>query len=52
MPESVVYVKQKAGWVAHIRYADCNLDKDIASVKRYLLDRKVDFLFRNVEAKW
>lgn len=46
VPISVVNVKVSSGWIAYVRYADKSKDQDIAANSKYMLDRRVDYLFR------
>lgn len=45
IPASVVIIRVERGWIAHARYEDSTLDKDIASSNRFVLDSKIDYLF-------
>lgn len=51
-PASVVIVRVARGWIAHVRYEDRQLDQDIACFSRYVLDRRVDDLFRSMMRSW
>ena len=48
IPASVVIIRVERGWIAHVRYTDRLLDKDLASAARYLLDSKIDYLFQEL----
>ena len=52
IPASVVIVRVEMGWIAHVRYEDRLLDKDLASVARYMLDSKIDYLFQELMRDW
>ena len=46
VPVSVVILTVSKGWIAHIRYEDTALDQDIAANSRFMLDRKIEYMFR------
>jgi len=48
IPVSVVRVKVSRGWIAYVRYENRFLDQDIACDSLWMLDRKIDYLFRSV----
>lgn len=47
IPASVVIVRIRRGWIAHVRYENRFLDQDIAAGSRHALYTKVEYLFRD-----
>lgn len=46
VPVSVVILTVSRGWIAHVRYDDPAFDQDIAANSRFMLDRKIEYMFR------